>query len=99
MFFPPMRSSKLTKGDAPSPGQSLLAELKHRQTAPTPVLQLDLLDHHEGGVERLAQHIQQELADTGDEPCLSSAVTDVRPRTGSFPCDLNADDRHGDPRR
>jgi hypothetical protein len=43
------------------------------QAAPAPVFELDLLDHDEGRVERLVQHVEQKLADAGDERAFSSA--------------------------
>src|SRR3546814_14477272 len=72
-----------------------LAALGHRQAAPAPVLQLDLLDDDEGGVERLVQHVEQELADAGNELCLLLGGDGGAARGGAFPGDLNGDDRHG----
>src|SRR5262245_58225636 len=46
---------------------SLASELEHRQTAPTPVVDVDFLDEDEGRLQRLVQHVQQELAGTLDE--------------------------------
>ena len=75
---------------------SPLAELGDRQAAPTPVLQLDLLDHDESGVERLVQHVEQELADACDERRLLIGCYGRAAGTGSFPRDLDGDDRHDD---
>src|SRR3954454_3726207 len=78
-----------------SPNRLPLAELGGRQAAPTPVLQLDFLDHDESGVERLVQHVEQELADACDERRLLIGCYGRAAGAGPFPCDLDGDDRHG----
>jgi hypothetical protein len=79
-----------------SPRGAPLAELGDGQAAPTPVLQLDLLDHDESGVERLVQHVEQELADARDERSLLFGRYGRAAGTGSLSCDLDGDDRHDD---
>jgi hypothetical protein len=76
-----------------SPRRLPLAELGGRQAAPTPVLQLDLLDHDESGVEWLVQHLEQELADACDELRLLIGCNGRTAGTGAFPRDLDRDDR------
>jgi DNA-binding transcriptional LysR family regulator len=56
-----------------------LAVVRDGQAAPAPVLELHLLDGDEGRVERLAQHVEQQLADALDQRAFSSEVTAVRP--------------------
>jgi hypothetical protein len=45
----------------------LLPELQDRQAADAPVFRLYLVDGDEGGLQKLAEHLQQEVADPFDQ--------------------------------
>ncbi|MGF7212967.1 hypothetical protein GGE65_007603 [Skermanella aerolata] len=52
--------------------------------------------HDEGGVQRLVQHVEQELADTCDELRLLIGCYGRAAWTAPPPRDLDGDDRHDD---
>jgi hypothetical protein len=72
----------------------LLSVFRDGQAAPTPVLEFNLLDDHEGRRKRLVEDVKQQLADPRDQGCFLLAGRAIAARTRPFPCYLYCDDWH-----